>query len=104
MAGLNLSLQPIDARLPHGPDVGSGPPPFLNERGSALLQGSQQGQLANMTLIDLDASWIAGEHGWHSRSASCCFAGGRLRGRVMLTFAAGGIVHREQALSPVAVA
>ena len=63
-----------------------------------------QGQLANMTLIDLDASWIAGEHGWHSRSASCCFAGRRLRGRVMLTFAAGGIVHREQALSPVAVA
>ena len=62
------------------------------------------GQPANMALIDLDASWIAGEHGWHSRSESCCFAGRRLSGRVMLTLAGGAVVHRELALSPVAVA
>ena len=57
-----------------------------------------------MAHIDLDASWIAGEHGWHSRSESCCFAGRRLSGRVMLTLAGGAVVHRELALSPVAVA
>jgi len=61
------------------------------------------GHPANMTLIDLDAAWIAGEHGWRSRSENCCFAGRRLTGRVMVTLAAGGIVHREQALAPMAV-
>jgi dihydroorotase len=62
------------------------------------------GEPANMALIDLDASWIAGEHGWFSRAANCCFAGRRLYGRVMLTLAAGAVAHREQALAPVAVA
>jgi dihydroorotase len=62
-----------------------------------------RGQPANMTLIDLDAVWIAGEHGWQSRSENCCFAGRRLSGRVVVTLAAGGIVHREQALAPLAV-
>jgi dihydroorotase len=57
------------------------------------------GQPANMTLIDLDASWVAGEHGWQSRSESCCFSGQRLSGRVLLTLAAGAVVHREPALS-----
>jgi dihydroorotase len=59
------------------------------------------GRPANMTLIDLGAAWIAGEHGWRSRSENCCFAGRRLSGRVMITLAAGGIVHREQALAPM---
>jgi dihydroorotase len=59
---------------------------------------------ANMTLIDTQASWIAGEHGWQSRSQSCCFAGRRLSGRVMLTLAAGAVAHRDGALSLVAVA
>jgi dihydroorotase len=63
-----------------------------------------QGQPANVALIDLDAHWIAGEHGWQSRAANCCFAGRRLYGRVMLTLAAGAVAHREQALAPVAVA
>ena len=30
---------------------------------------------ANLTLVDLDAVWVAGEHGWESRSENCCFAG-----------------------------
>jgi dihydroorotase len=63
-----------------------------------------QGQPANLALIDLDASWIAGEFGWQSRSDSCCFAGQRLQGRVILTLAAGAVVHREPALSPMALA
>ncbi len=53
-----------------------------------------QSQEANITLIDLDAEWVAGEHGWQSRSESCCFAGRRLCGRVLLTVAAGSVAWR----------
>jgi len=61
-----------------------------------------QGEPANLTLVDLDAEWVAGERGWESRSENCCFAGRPLRGRVLLTLAAGGVAYRERALSVVA--
>ncbi|MGH2854165.1 MAG: dihydroorotase [Solirubrobacteraceae bacterium] len=61
-----------------------------------------RGEEANITLIDLDAEWVAGEHGWESRSESCCFAGRRLRGRVLLTVAAGTVAYRASALTAVA--
>lgn len=60
-----------------------------------------QGEPANVTLIDLDAEWVAGEHGWESRSENCCFAGRRLQGRVLLTIAAGGLAHRDRSLAMV---
>jgi len=56
-----------------------------------------KGEPANLTLIDLNAEWIAGEHGWQSRSEGCCFAGRRLRGRVVLTVAAGSVAYRYRA-------
>jgi dihydroorotase len=59
------------------------------------------GEPASVTLIDLDAEWVAGEHGWESRSENCCFAGRRLRGRVLLTLAAGRLAHRDRTLSTV---
>jgi dihydroorotase len=59
------------------------------------------GEPANMTLVDLDEEWVAGERGWESRSENCCFAGRRLQGRVLLTLAAGAVVHRERAFSIV---
>ena len=49
---------------------------------------------ANLTLVDLDSEWVAGEHGWESRSENCCFAGRTLQGRVVLTLAAGSVAHR----------
>jgi dihydroorotase len=60
------------------------------------------GEPANITLIDLDAEFIAGEHGWESRSDNCCFAGRTMRGRVLLTLAAGTVAFRERAFSVVA--
>jgi dihydroorotase len=57
---------------------------------------------ANVAVIDLDAEWTAGEHGWESRSESCCFAGRRLRGRVLLTVAAGAVAYRAPSLNAVA--
>ena len=60
------------------------------------------GEPANLVLTDLDAEWIAGERGWESRSENCCFAGRRLRGRVLLTLAAGTVAYRQRAFSVVA--
>lgn len=59
------------------------------------------GRPANLALLNLDAEWVAGEHGWESRSENCCFAGRRLRGRVLLTIAAGSLAHRDRALAMV---
>ncbi|HSZ13954.1 MAG TPA: dihydroorotase [Solirubrobacteraceae bacterium] len=59
------------------------------------------GNRADLALVDLDAVWVAGEHGWESRSENCCFAGRRLQGRVLMTLAAGGIAHRDRALAMV---
>jgi len=60
------------------------------------------GEPAEVALIDLEARWVAGEHGWESRSANCCFAGRALRGRVLATLCRGAIAHRDRALAPVA--
>jgi dihydroorotase len=62
------------------------------------------GEQANIALLDLDAEWVAGEHGWESRSENCCFAGRRLQGRVLLTIAAGAIAHRDRSLALVGAA
>ena len=59
------------------------------------------GRPANLALVDLDAEWEVGEAGYESRSENCCFAGRRLRGRVVMTLAAGGIVYRERVLTAV---
>ena len=56
------------------------------------------GEPANLTLIDLEAGWVAGEDGYASRSANCSFDGRRLRGRVLLTVAGGAIAHQRPML------
>ncbi len=54
------------------------------------------GERANLCLIDLDAEWLVGEDGYESRSENCSFAGRTLRGRVLLTIAAGAVAYRER--------
>ncbi len=61
----------------------------------------EAGASANLTLVDLDAEWVVGEHGYESRSANCCFAGRTLRGKVLLTVAAGAVAWRERAFAVV---
>jgi dihydroorotase len=56
------------------------------------------GAAANLTLIDLDATWVVGEDGYVSRSSNSCFAGRRLHGRVLLTVAAGTVAHQRPML------
>jgi len=60
------------------------------------------GEPANATLVDLASTWVAGEHGWESRSENCCFAGRALTGRVLLTLSAGAVVYRERTFSMAA--
>jgi dihydroorotase len=58
-----------------------------------------RGAPADLCLIDLDASWEVGEHGYESRSENCCFAGRTLRGRVLVTVAAGSVAYRDRAFA-----
>ena len=60
------------------------------------------GEEANLVLVDLAAAWEVGEDGYESRSEHCCFAGRVLRGRVLLTVAAGGVAYRERAFAVTA--
>ncbi|HEY1539611.1 MAG TPA: dihydroorotase [Solirubrobacteraceae bacterium] len=56
------------------------------------------GEQANLVLVDLDAEWVVGESGYESRSENCAFAGRTLRGRVLLTVAAGAVAYRERSI------
>jgi dihydroorotase len=56
------------------------------------------GEPANLVLVDLAAEWTVGESGYESRSDNCCFAGRRLRGRILLTVAAGAVAYRERSI------
>jgi dihydroorotase len=56
----------------------------------------EPGAPANLTLVDLDAEWVVGDGGYASRSANCCFDGRTLRGKVLLTVAAGAVAFRAQ--------
>jgi dihydroorotase len=59
----------------------------------------EPGSEANVALCDLDAEWTVGEDGYESRSQNCCFAGRRLRGRVLMTVAGGRVAYRLRSFS-----
>ncbi len=56
------------------------------------------GEPANLVLADLEAEWVVGAGGYESRSENCCFAGRTLRGRVLVTVAAGAVAYRERSI------
>jgi dihydroorotase len=57
------------------------------------------GAPADLVLIDLGAEWEVGEAGYESRAQNCCFAGRRLKGRVLATVAAGSVAYRDRAFA-----
>jgi dihydroorotase len=71
--------------------------------GAALLglplPAIAKGEGANFCLVDLEAEWEVGEAGYESRSENCCFAGRRLRGKVLATVAGGAVAYRERAFA-----
>jgi dihydroorotase len=61
--------------------------------------GIVPGAEANLVLVDTEAEWDAGAEGWESRSQNSCFAGMRLRGRVLMTVAAGRVAYRQRSFA-----
>jgi dihydroorotase len=57
------------------------------------------GAEANLVLVDTEAEWDAGAEGWESRSDNSCFAGRRLRGRVLMTVVAGRVAYRQRSFA-----
>ncbi|MBJ7471733.1 MAG: dihydroorotase, partial [Solirubrobacteraceae bacterium] len=58
-----------------------------------------QGRPADLCLVDLQRSWIVGEHGYVSKSANSCFDGRELQGTVVLTVSQGSIAHADPTLN-----
>jgi dihydroorotase len=85
-----LSLGTLIERMTQGAALFDLPVPTIAKDGPA-----------DLTLVDLDAVWIGGEHGWESRSDNSCFAGRRVQGRVVMTIAAGAVAFRERAFTVV---
>ena len=59
----------------------------------------EPGREANVVLVDPEAEWEAGAEGWESRSENSCFTGRLLRGRVLMTVCAGGVVYRQRSFA-----
>jgi dihydroorotase len=74
--------------------MSAGAAPFGFEA-PTLAPGSE----ASAALFDPDAEWEAGADGWESRSDNSCFAGRRLRGRVLMTVVAGQVVYRQRSFA-----
>lgn len=59
----------------------------------------EPGRAASLCLIDLEAEWTVGEHGYESRSRNSWCAGNRLSGQVLMTLAAGQVAYRLRSFS-----
>ena len=57
------------------------------------------GEPANLALVALDRVWRPVEAGYESRSENCCFHERELRGRVLMTVAAGAVAYRERSFA-----
>jgi dihydroorotase len=57
------------------------------------------GEPANLALVALDRTWQPVEAGYESRSENCCFHERELRGRVLMTVAAGAVAYRERSFA-----
>ena len=74
--------------------MSSGATPF-----DIALPSLEPGSEANLVLFDPEAEWEAGADGWESRSDNSCFTGRRMRGRVLMTVAAGGVAYRQRSFA-----
>jgi dihydroorotase len=59
---------------------------------------------ADLVVVDLDATFEVGAHGYESRSQNSAFHGRTFHGRVLMTVAAGAIAFRERMLVEAAPA
>jgi dihydroorotase len=54
---------------------------------------------ANLCLVDLDAEVTVGDDPYETRGEHCTYHGERVRGRVLLTVAAGSVAYRQRAFA-----
>ena len=66
--------------------------PLFDLARPSLAPGSE----ANVVLCDLETEWTVGEDGYESRSRNSWCAGRTLRGRVLVTVAAGQVAYRQR--------
>ncbi len=59
----------------------------------------EEGQTASLCLVDLEAEWTVGEHGYESRSRNSWCAGKTLNGKVLMTLASGQVAYRLRSFS-----
>jgi dihydroorotase len=59
----------------------------------------ERGSEAHVVLVDPEAEWEPGADGWESRSENSCFVGRTLRGRVLMTVAAGRVAYRQRSFA-----
>ena len=88
-----LELELVVERLSAGAQVFGLPSPRIAPGGPA-----------NLAIVDLDATFEVGAHGYASRAQNCAFHGRTLHGRVLLTLAAGAVAFRERMLVEAAPA
>jgi dihydroorotase len=75
--------------------VSTGPAAAFGLRGGTLAEG----RLADVTVIDPEATWTCKPAGLRSRSRNTPFAGRALQGRATLTIVGGRIVYSGESLS-----
>jgi dihydroorotase len=56
----------------------------------------ESGAKANLVLVDLERTWIVGEHGYVSRASNSCFHGSTFNAVVELTVAAGQVAFQKE--------
>jgi len=59
----------------------------------------EEGQTANLCLVDLEAEWTVGEQGYESRSRNSWCEGRTLTGKVLMTLAGGQVAYRLRSFS-----
>lgn len=74
--------------------LGCGGEPFGIERFRVA-----EGRRASLCLVDLEAEWTVGQHGYESRSRNSWCAGRTLSGRVLITLADGQVAYRLRSFS-----
>ncbi len=59
----------------------------------------QEGQPADLCLVDLERRWVVGAEGYLSKSANCAFDGHELQGKVVLTLSQGSVAYADATMS-----
>lgn len=72
-----------------------GPARVLGLRPPEYGEGIRPGARADLVLLDINTDWMIDTSSFASRGRNCPFQGWRVRGKVVMTFKNGKMVHRD---------